>query len=138
MRKTALITAVVIALPITVASAQTTTAAPATTMTAPQAAEPPASASEATAVQTAPDTSAPPSKTAIADKIAGDFPKYDAGKKGTLTKGEFNKWMSDLRATAGQPAPDAKWLAGAFAQTDTNSDKKVSSAELTTFLTAGA
>lgn len=137
MRKTALIAAAMIALPITTASAQTTTPAPATTAT-PPVADKMSPAPEAMAAQPAPDTSTAPSKTAIADKIAVDFPTYDAGKKGMLTKREFNKWMSDLRATAGQPAPDAKWLAGAFVQTDTNSDKKISSAELTTFLTAGA
>lgn len=75
--------------------------------------------------------------TAIADKVKADWPKYDAGNKGHLTKDELGKWLGDLRTAAGQPAPDAAWQATAFSQTDTNADKKVSVDELTAFLASG-
>jgi hypothetical protein len=83
------------------------------------------------------DVAATPAPT-IADTIKADWAKYDTGNKGTLTKAEFSKWMGDLRTTAGQPAPDAAWLKTAFAQTDTDKNAKVSAAELTAFLSAGA
>lgn len=75
--------------------------------------------------------------TTIADKVKADWPKYDSGNKGHLTQAELGKWLSDLRSAAGQPAPDAKWQATAFSQTDSNGDKKVSSEELTAFLSSG-
>lgn len=75
--------------------------------------------------------------TTIADKVKADWPKYDAGSKGHLTQAELGKWLSDLRTAAGQPAPDAKWQATAFSQTDSNGDRKVSTEELTAFLSSG-
>jgi hypothetical protein len=75
---------------------------------------------------------------AVADKVKADWAKYDTGNKGSLTKEELGKWLTDLRTAAGQPAPDAEWQATAFTQTDTNSDKKVSADELTTFLSSGS
>ncbi len=77
-------------------------------------------------------------KMAIADKIKVDWPKYDVGAKGHLNRAELAKWLADLRATAGQPAPDVEWQKSAFVQTDTNSDTRVSVEELISFLTAGA
>ncbi len=72
----------------------------------------------------------------VADVVAGDWSKYDTANKGVLNKSEFGKWMTTLRTSAGQPAPDAAWLKTAFAQTDTDKNAKISSAELTTFLSA--
>jgi hypothetical protein len=46
--------------------------------------------------------------------------------------------MGDLRASAGQPAPDAHWLGLAFTQTDADADKKISEEELKRFLLTGA
>ena len=77
-------------------------------------------------------------KIAVAEKIKVDWPKYDVGAKGHLNRAELSKWLADLRAAAGQPAPDAEWQKSAFVQTDTNSDTKVSVEELISFLTAGA
>jgi phosphate-selective porin len=74
----------------------------------------------------------------VAEKVAADWAKYDGGNKGSLTRAEFGKWMTDLRASASQPAPDASWLKSAFLQTDTDKNAKVTAAELTAFLTAGA
>lgn len=74
----------------------------------------------------------------VGKKIAEEWSKYDTAKKGHLTQDEFAKWMGDLRANAGQPAPDANWLGLAFTQTDADSDKKVSEEELKRFLLTGA
>lgn len=77
---------------------------------------------------------AQPDAAAIGDKVKADWAKYDNGNKGSLTKAELGKWLGDLRKDAGQPAPDANWQASAFTQADANADKKVSSDELTAFL----
>ena len=77
-------------------------------------------------------------KAAVAAKIKADWPKYDTGGKGHLTREELAKWLSDLHVAAGQPAPDAEWQKQAFVQTDKNSDTTVSLDELTSFLTSGA
>ncbi len=73
----------------------------------------------------------------VDDKVGADWPRYDVGGKGHLTRAELDKWLTDLRAAAGDSAPDAKWLGTAFGQTDTNKDKKVSRDELTAFLSSG-
>ena len=73
----------------------------------------------------------------VAEKVAADWSKYDMGAKGHLTKGELGRWLGDLRASNGEPAPDAQWLDAAFIQTDGNKDKKVSKEELTTSLSGG-
>jgi hypothetical protein len=74
----------------------------------------------------------------VGKKVAEEWSKYDTAKKGHLTQEEFAKWMGDLRASAGQPAPDANWLGLAFTQTDADADKKVSEEELKRFLLTGA
>jgi hypothetical protein len=74
----------------------------------------------------------------VGKKVAEEWSKYDTAKKGHLTQDEFAKWMGDLRASAGQPAPDANWLSLAFTQTDADADKKVSEEELKRFLLTGA
>lgn len=88
----------------------------------------------------APSPAAAPAdnKAAVAEKIKADWPKYDVGAKGHLTRPELAKWLTDLRLAAGQPAPDAEWQKGAFVRTDSNSDAKISLEELTAFLTSGA
>ena len=105
-------------------------------MAKPEAAPPAAPASPA-ATDVPPSTPpAPPSMT-VADKVAADWSKYDMGAKGHLTKGELGRWLGDLRSANGEPAPDAKWLESAFAQTDGDKNKKVSPEELTASLSAG-
>ena len=118
---------------------------PAIAIAAPKAqpAPEPAPASEpapapAPAAEPAPAPAPVDAKTAIAEKIKADWPKYDATAKGHLTRAELGKWLTDLRVAAGQPAPDAEWQKSAFVQTDANKDTKVSVEELTAFLTAGA
>ena len=89
-----------------------------------------------------PNTQAAPAatgtKSAVAEKIRADWPKYDVGAKGHLTRTELAKWLADLRVAAGQPAPDPDWQKNAFVQTDTNNDTKISLDELTGFLSGGA
>ena len=74
----------------------------------------------------------------VGKKVAEEWSKYDTAKKGHLTQEEFAKWMGDLRASAGQPAPDANWLGLAFTRTDADADKKISEEELKRFLLTGA
>jgi hypothetical protein len=78
-----------------------------------------------------------PKSMTIEEKIGMDWPRYDLGSKGHLSKPELDKWLTDLRASAGDTAPDDKWLGTAFTQTDTNKDKRVSKEELTVFLSSG-
>jgi hypothetical protein len=92
--------------------------------------------SEATPIAVESLTPQPKSMT-IDEKIGMDWPRYDLGSKGHLSKAELDKWLTDLRASAGESAPDEKWLGTAFTQTDTNKDKKVSKEELTAFLSSG-
>lgn len=102
----------------------------------------PASGMTASDLAPAPETPAIPApadnRAAVADKIKSDWPRYDVSGKGHLTRPELAKWLTDLRVAAGQPAPDAEWQKRAFVQTDTNNDAKISLAELTAFLAAGA
>jgi hypothetical protein len=102
---------------------------------APIAATQDAATAAPTAATGAPQSAAP---TTIAEKVAADWPKYDTGNKGNLTRVEFGKWMADLRTATSQSAPTPQWLKTAFTQTDTDKNGKVTAAELTTFLTAGA
>jgi hypothetical protein len=78
-----------------------------------------------------------PQSVSIDEKVGMDWPRYDTAGKGHLTKAELDQWFTDLRASSGDTAPDAKWLGTAFGQTDSNKDKKVSREELTAFLTSG-
>jgi hypothetical protein len=113
-------------------AAGTTSPAPASTMPADPATSSPAPA-DTTNATPAPTTA--PAKS-VADVVAADWAKYDTANKGSLNKAQFGKWMAALRTSAGQPAPDAAWLKTAFAQTDTDKNAKISSAELTAFLSA--
>lgn len=92
----------------------------------------------------APETATPvpeappatPAAMTVAEKVSADWPRYDLGAKGHLTKAELSRWLGDLRAANNEPAPDAKWLDAAFAQTDADKDKKVSKDELVASLSA--
>lgn len=86
----------------------------------------------------APSPAPADNRAAVAEKIKADWPKYDVGAKGHLTRSELAKWLTDLRVAAGQPAPDAEWHKGASVRTDSNSDAKISLEELTAFLTSVA
>jgi hypothetical protein len=75
---------------------------------------------------------------AIAAQVKTDWAKYDADGKPELSRAEFGKWMTDLRTSASQSAPDAAWLKTAFGQSDTDKNAKVSETELTKFLVSGS
>lgn len=98
---------------------------------------PPAPPSSPAPTDIPPSASPAPPAATVADKVAADWSKYDMGAKGHLTKVELGRWLGDLRASNGEPAPDAQWLDAAFTQTDGNKDKKVSKEELTTSLSGG-
>lgn len=108
---------------------------PAMTMAAPMDQSAPESAP---AAEPAPAPASVDSRIAIGQKVKTDWPKYDTNAKGHLTRSELAKWLTDLRAAASQPTPDAEWQKSAFVQTDTNKDAKISVEELTAFLMAGA
>ena len=114
--------------------------APAQTMPmqpAPQTAAPaesaPAPAQDAVAA------AQPVAPTEVADVVTKEFPSYDKNGDGNLSAKEFDSWMVALK-TASDPstkatAPATKtWLSQAFAQADTDKNKKVSQSELTGFL----
>ena len=92
--------------------------------------------SEATPIPAESVTPQPKGMT-IEEKVGLDWPRYDLGSKGHLSRSELDKWLTDLRASSGESAPDDQWLGTAFTQTDTNKDKKVSKDELTAFLSSG-
>lgn len=78
----------------------------------------------------------------VTQLVETEFPTYDADKNGDLTQPEFTKWVLALHSKAeeakaaakmDEPAK-AKWAKNAFATADVDKSKKVSKAELTTFL----
>lgn len=129
-----------IAIPLTIAAlVMAPTAAMAQDMMKPEVPPAPLSSPPSSPAPTdiPPSASPAPSAPTVADKVAADWSKYDMGAKGHLTKVELGRWLGDLRAANGEPAPDAKWLDAAFTQTDGNKDQKVSKEELTTSLSGG-
>lgn len=128
-------------------AAQTTPASPAdpqTTQSAPSSTDQmaPTGGQAATAVDSAqPATAAaqPASPTQVAEVVSKEFPNYDKDGDGNLSAKEFDDWMvalksaSDPSTKATSPATKA-WLNKAFAQADTDKNKKVSQTELTGFL----
>ncbi len=119
--------------------------------TAPSPAQPPVKEMPAPSSDPAPDTpssapvqSAPKTKEeTIKEVVSAEFPSYDADKSGDLNKVEFGKWVTTLReqtmAQQGKPstmseAEKTSWVKNAFAKADADKSKKVSQAELETFL----
>ena len=79
------------------------------------------------------------SSTQIAQVVSTEFKSYDKDANGGLNQSEFSTWMAALRKASDpnfKDGPDAvKWSTQAFAQADTDKNKAISQAELTTFLT---
>jgi hypothetical protein len=100
-------------------------AQPADGAAAPAASEPAAPAEGAT-----------PKAAAAGQLVEQQFATYDLDKSGQLDATEFTAWVSKLRKPAadGAPAPDAKWSETLFARADTDQDKLVSKAEMTSLL----
>jgi hypothetical protein len=108
--------------------------------TAPEAATAGASGAGTAAAAPAPATQPATTPAQVAEAVGRDFGTYDKDANGSLTQAEFGAWVGTLRK-ASEPAfapgsPEANvWLGQAFAQADTDKNKSVSQAEVTTFLT---
>ena len=91
--------------------------------------------------ESAPADAATAQPASVAQVVSTEFPTYDKNGDGSLSAVEFSSWMVALK-TASDPstkatAPATKtWVTQAFAQADTDKNKKVSQGELTTFLSA--
>ena len=118
-------------------TAPSTTDPAMTSQSAPQTAAP--ADSMAAPAQDAVAAAQPAAATQVADVVTKEFPSYDKNGDGNLSAKEFDTWMVALK-TASDPstkatAPATKtWLNQAFAQADTDKNKKVSQTELTGFL----
>lgn len=81
----------------------------------------------------------PATGTQVAQVVNQEFSTYDKDGDGVLNAKEFDAWMlalksaSDPSTKASAPATKA-WLNQAFAQADTDKNKKISKSELTGFL----
>ncbi len=80
---------------------------------------------------------------AVSQVVEAEFPTYDADKSTDLTKTEFTKWVSVLKAKSDaaqgktEKMADAdmgKWASDAFASADADKSKKVSKDEMIKFL----
>ncbi|GEM_PF-1572446 len=83
-----------------------------------------------------PDASQPVPAAQIVDQ---EFGTYDLDKNGQLDEGEFTAWVSKLRKPSadGAPQEDAQsWATSLFARADTDADKQISKAEMTSLLSA--
>lgn len=90
-----------------------------------------------------PTTTAPtaePKEVTVQKLVDAEFPTYDANKNDELEPAEFRKWVLALHDASGDanaakdPAAKAKWANAAFTTADTDKSKKVSKAEMNTFL----
>lgn len=71
---------------------------------------------------------------AVATTVEADWAKYDANNGGTLSRTEFNKWVTDLQTAANNKAPTRGYLTSAFRKADADKNGSVSKEELQTFL----
>jgi hypothetical protein len=113
-------------------------------MSSPTPSTPPASSAPSTSTPPA-DSSATTTAPAAAPSdpktiIASEFPTYDKDGSGSLSRGEFDTWLTALKEKSGgtpmKPDEKTSWLKGAFTTADKDKDKAVSLAELTDYLTA--
>jgi cytoskeletal protein RodZ len=132
----------------TVPTTGTTATQPApTTGTTPsgtQPAQPADPADSATSTPATPATPASPAQTqTVGDQASGDtvvatveadWAKYDTNSGGTLSRTEFNKWVTDLQTAANSKAPTSSYLRSAFRKADANKNGSISKEELQTFL----
>lgn len=121
-------------------------AEPATPATPATPADPATGTSATPATPATPAEPAAPAADAraatVAQLVETEFPSYDADKSGDLNQGEFAKWVLALHEKAEQAqaatAMDEKakvtWTKNAFATADVDKSKKISKAELQTFL----
>ncbi len=106
------------------------------------AATPSAPAAEPVA-EPAPVAAEPSREAQVKQVVETNFPAYDIDQSGDLNAKEFGSWLSVLREKsanakgAADDMPAAKkqaWLKEAFAKADADQSKKISKAELETFL----
>lgn len=106
------------------------------------AATPPAPAAESVAEPT-PVAAEPSREVQVKQVVETNFPTYDIDQSGDLNAKEFGSWLSVLREKsanakgAADDMPAAKkqaWLKEAFIKADADQSKKISKAELETFL----
>jgi hypothetical protein len=80
---------------------------------------------------------------AVATLVETEFPNYDTDKNGDLTQPEFTNWVLALHSKAEEAgatakkldaAAKAKWAKDAFATADADKSKKISKAEMSSFL----
>ena len=124
--------------------AQTTATSPQTSAPAGVAtgqAPPSDTPTDAVPMQSAPREQ-PATVTQVAQVVDTEFPTYDKNGDGKLNAAEFAGWMVALKSkTDPSTKPDApetkKWVSAAFAQADTDKNKSLTKAEVTSFLTQG-
>ncbi|WP_205479595.1 hypothetical protein [Sphingomonas arenae] len=133
------------------ATPTTTTAQPApteqstTTPSGVQPAQPATPADPSTSTSATPATPASPAQQdaatgeqgggdAVATTVEADWAKYDTNSGGTLSRTEFNKWVTDLQTAADKKAPTRGYLNSAFRKADSDKNGNVSKEELQTFL----
>jgi len=132
------------------ATPTTTTTQPAptdqtTTPSGVQPAEPATPANPSASTSATPATPASPSQQnaatgeqsgsdAVATTVEGDWAKYDTNNGGTLSRTEFNKWVTDLQTAADKKAPTRGYLSSAFRKADADKNGSISKEELQTFL----
>ncbi len=110
------------------------------------AAAPPAPTTEAVtepAAEPAPVAAEPSREVQVKQVVETNFSTYDTDQSGDLNAKEFGSWLSVLREKsanakgAADDMPAAKkqaWLKEAFIKADADQSKKISKAELETFL----
>lgn|GEM_PF-847229 len=90
--------------------------------------------------QPAPAPTAEPKEVTVQKLVDAEFPTYDINKNDELEPAEFRKWVLALHDASGEanaakdPSAKAKWANAAFATADTDKSKKVTKAEMNSFL----
>ncbi len=110
---------------------------PATTSSSTSVTTPMANGTAATTTTTAPAPAAAPPAQTPDQILAAEFPTYDKDGNKTLSRAEFDTWMTALQAKGGQKLTAAQlktWLNTSFTKADADKSSSVSLAELTTFL----
>jgi Ca2+-binding EF-hand superfamily protein len=107
------------------------------------AATPPAPAAAEPAVEAAPVAAEPSKEMQVKQVVETNFEAYDIDQSGDLNAKEFGSWLNVLREKSAEAKgaadnmPAAKkqaWLKEAFIKADADQSKKISKAELETFL----
>jgi hypothetical protein len=110
---------------------------------APMAEPAPAPAEPAPTAESAPAPAEPSKEVQVKQVVEANFPTYDTDQSGDLNAKEFDGWLTVLRQKSAEAKgttdtmPEAEkktWMKNAFTKADTDKSKKISKAELETFL----